>query len=107
MASHDDQDCVENYEYYCNDAGDNDNYDDADEEEEEEDEEVEDEEEEEKDDDDEEDDDDDDDDDDDGDDDLNDVFCERWLSRQASTNGRPGNVHLGPGCTAAYRKIVH
>ena len=27
MASHDDQDCVENYEYYCNDAGDNDNYD--------------------------------------------------------------------------------
>ena len=32
MASHDDQDCVENYEYYCNDAGDNDNYDDDDEE---------------------------------------------------------------------------
>ena len=47
------------------------------------------------------------DDDDDDDDDLNDVFCERGLSRQAGTNGRPGNVHLGPRCTRVLHCKIH
>ena len=44
---------------------------------------------------------------DDDDDDLNDVFCERGLSRQAGTNGRPGNVHLGPKCTRVLQCATH